>query len=48
MHSESATMSADTGAITDEYELVLTAAQVQALREWTLQDDGVERSDSCR
>lgn len=40
---QSATASVTSGEVTDGLELVLTAAQVEKLREWTLQDDGIER-----
>lgn len=36
-------VSVTSGEVTDELELVLTAAQVESLRDWTLQDDGIER-----
>ena len=36
-------VSVTSGEVTDELELILTAAQVESLRDWTLQDDGVER-----
>lgn len=38
-----AAASVTSGEVTDDLELVLTAAQIEALRDWTLQDDGVER-----
>lgn len=40
---QTAIASVASGEVTDELELVLTAPQVETLRDWTLQDDGIER-----
>ncbi|POG55090.1 HesA/MoeB/ThiF family protein [Haloferax marisrubri] len=36
-------ISTQTTDVTSELELVITASQMEALREWTLQEDGIER-----
>ena len=41
--SESQAVAVDTGTTSREFELVLTATQLERVREWTLQEDGVER-----
>jgi molybdopterin/thiamine biosynthesis adenylyltransferase len=40
---QTATASVAGAEVTDELKLVLTAPQVETLRDWTLQDDGIER-----